>query len=407
MIDASSIILGFTGSIGSGCSYVSSFLPEVADSPYSYKYVKVSGVIRNELTKEGIVQPTISQLQDKGNELRKGNNPGYLIELLIKDLIGDTTADDDDDDPPTPIAVIIDGIKNIYEIKTLRQFPNFFLFSIQAPFDVRKERVVGENKPFANDEEFKAADERDRLEKDDEFGQQVKKCNYLADIIILNPDNFPQVDEESKKKFIRGHYDKYCKLIENLREENASPSIPPGNDELCMSIAYAQSKMSSCLKRKVGAVIVDTIKSSHRFTNNTGRVTEYPVVVSSGYNEVPLGSKKCIYHPEFEKCYRDYLQEAHAKKISHCPKCGKKLEVTTYCPYCNNTVDGFRKFCQEHSKEIDNEFICEDCGCSVFTEFLPGEKETPGKLLDMCRALHAEENALLNLLKTTLLTETI
>jgi deoxycytidylate deaminase len=28
---------------------------------------------------------------------------------------------------------------------------------------------------------------------------------------------------------------------------------------------------------------------------------------------------------------------------------------------------------------------------------LPGEKEAPGKLLDMCRALHAEENAILGL----------
>ena len=39
------------------------------------------------------------------------------------------------------------------------------------------------------------------------------------------------------------------------------------------------------------------------------------------------------------------------------------------------------------------------CGLNVFDFYIPGSKEAPGKLLDMCRALHAEEITLLKLAK--------
>ncbi len=43
--------------------------------------------------------------------------------------------------------------------------------------------------------------------------------------------------------------------------------------------------------------------------------------------------------------------------------------------------------------------ICPKCNKNLFNEFIPGSPDSPGKLLDMCRALHAEETALLQLNK--------
>ena len=49
--------------------------------------------------------------------------------------------------------------------------------------------------------EFTKLDNRDRLEEFN-YGQQVKKCNYLSDIIILNENNFSNADTQGKDNFI-------------------------------------------------------------------------------------------------------------------------------------------------------------------------------------------------------------
>ena len=163
-----------------------------------------------------------------------------------------------------------------------------------------------------------------------------------------------------------------------------------------MTIAYSLSKMSSCIKRKVGAVVVDFAKSI-RAGNPSGMVVSLPFVVSSGYNEVPLGSYACIFHPDYEMCYRDYLQQNHSMKFKFCPNCGEKINIKIECPFCHEIYEHFVKFCNNCQQEIEDTFKCGVCNSEVFKEYLPGGKETPGKLLDMCRSLHAEENALLRL----------
>lgn len=72
------------------------------------------------------------------------------------------------------------------------------------------------------------------------------------------------------------------------------------------------------------------------------------------------------------------------------------------CPNCEKIFNQFTKFCPDCRKEIEDDFKCpgSECGCEIFKKFLPGGKDSPGKLLDMCRALHAEENALLKVAKS-------
>ena len=77
--------------------------------------------------------------------------------------------------------------------------------------------------------------------------------------------------------------------------------------------------------------------------------------------------------------------------------CGKEVKLPTKCNKCDKEHGNFVKSCTECGKEF--KAICE-CGVDILEEYLPGGKETPGKLLDMCRALHAEEITLLNLSKS-------
>ena len=325
-IDASVIILGFTGSLGSGCSYISSMIPQISDNHYIY--FKLSKTLRSIMKEEGTDNPTVKQLQDKGNELRRFHGDGYLVETLFKEL--------ETYEPPKPVfGIIIDGIKNTGEVELLSSFPNFFLFSVQAERDIRIKRCL--LKVFPDEKSFLEADKRDELE-DDSSGQQVKKCNYLSDIIIVNEENFSKASVRKKEDFIRDICWEYIKLIEEQVTGKHSPENYPSVDELCMTIAYVTSKSSSCLKRKVGAVIIDVDgnieKEKEKEKNNV-----YPYIVSSGYNEVPLGSIKCAFHPEYQKCYRDFLQEKHAEKMNCCPTCGEVITVKTMCCYCKKELD--------------------------------------------------------------------
>lgn len=384
--DLSKIILGFTGSIGSGCTFISEGLQSVSNG--KYKYFKLSSVIEDELKKEGIQKPTIAQKQDKGNDLRKEHRGSILASHLIDYLECNPRILESVE------CIIFDGIKNIKEVQFLRQFPFFFLFSVQSDTEIRCQRCVP--KCFDNPEDFYTADKRDELEED-VFGQQVKKCNYLSDVIILNNKQIPRADKTAQNELFRRIHSKYVQLIENLRDGEISQTKQPSLNELCMTIAYSLSKMSSCIKRKVGAMIVENLTTQSEGEKNSHRITELPFIVSSGFNEVPLGSHKCIFHPKFQMCYRDHLQEEHAKGLKHCPECGEEIQFKLKCPQCEKSFTRFTKFCPECRKEIEDKFKCQNCGCEVFKKFLPGAKDSPGKLLDMCRALHAEEIALLKL----------
>ncbi|GAI24613.1 unnamed protein product, partial [marine sediment metagenome] len=151
-MDANIIILGFTGPIGSGCTYISEMIPEVS-SGKKYRYYKLSDVIRNILELEGNDKPTVQELQDKGDSLRVDNARGYLIAELINQIDSESIEDDE--------GVIIDGIKNEGEVNTLRQFPNFYLFSVQASKELRAERSLKLSKRFTTMESFDDADKRD------------------------------------------------------------------------------------------------------------------------------------------------------------------------------------------------------------------------------------------------------
>ena len=111
----------------------------------------------------------------------------------------------------------------------------------------------------------------------------------------------------------------------------------PSEMETLMSMAYANSMRSSCSQRKVGALIID----------------EYGNVFSSGYNEVPVSERPC--RNEYGMCYRKYIRKA--------------------------LDDEIEKILNDSDK----------------TAQISSVIKKNSKMLDYCRALHAEENAIVNM----------
>jgi deoxycytidylate deaminase len=147
----------------------------------------------------------------------------------------------------------------------------FFPFTHPGQKDVA---VPIEDGRFENENEFNKADKRDEFENS-KTGQQVKRCNYLADFIIVNDGHTAPTMATWHEDFVRDIYRHYIKLIENNANGEDSPEISPSINEMCMTSAYAQSVMSSCLKRKVGSVIID-LEDISKPDDGHDRVIKYP-----------------------------------------------------------------------------------------------------------------------------------
>jgi deoxycytidylate deaminase len=127
---------------------------------------------------------------------------------------------------------------------------------------------------------------------------------------------------------------------------------------------------------------------------------ERATIVSSGYNEVPPKSKPCVLDTRYEQCYRDWLQEYGAAQINNCPVCGKKVVYPEQCPSttCGKPLKRRVKYCPACEKDIFSSVVC-SCGTRPLLETPLSGKHTSSKMLDVCRSLHAEETAMLNLAK--------
>ena len=197
---------------------------------------------------------------------------------------------------------------------------DFFVIGIFAGSDLRWERVKGSYED--NQGLFFKDEKRDKGEKI-EYGQRVTDAFLTSDAIVLNETKI--LNQNEAYKTLKAKIEKYINLFVGKAKDKT-----PSEKESIMAMAYSNSLRSSCLKRKVGAVIADAKGN----------------VFSSGYNEVPFLEKPCLC--EYGGCYR-----SESKK-------------------------GIEALFGEEKSNLRKKVL---------------EKV---KLLEKCRALHAEENAILN-----------
>jgi len=377
MIEKDRLIIGLSGSLGSGVSTAAKYLVRVLESkvykitddgwdcsPFtevSDEAYKLSRIIEEEAGKRGEKRNVKGQfdrelLQRIGNELRQ-NNTSYLAKEMLKRIC----EVEEKIGLGSSYPIIIDGIKNSGEIIEFRKYSNFFLFSIDTYIGKRWERVRDKYEGKQND--FYADDERDHNENID-YGQQVDKCVYLSDVLINN-------DSDIKKELF-DKIDSYLSLIKG--EEYVYP-MPC---ESIMSQAYCESLKSSCMKRKVGAVIVSS--------------DGIPMV--STYNEVPYLEESC--EKKYGMCYRDKVKIDLIKNVRKCPHCGTDIEQNITCPKCNEIIhiNDLAPTCSKCDLDLDLDsfFVCKSCELKIIKKFV-------GKRMEVCRALHAEERAIIQLAK--------
>lgn len=328
-------VVGLTGAFGSGCTSAAEHLRDAK----GYFPIPLSHTLRAEWkVRHGAAEPQRHDLQRLGDELREEHGRDVLVSRGLDELDG------------TAELVVVDSIRNLGEVEALRERfgDKFSLIGVLATPDDRWYRIGAQQ--YTNNgltqADFLEDDARDKEEEEMEHGQQVALCVDEADMLVNSSARtlgplFEKVDELAD--LASGEFHRYAE-----------------REEIFMHMAYSASHSSKCLKRHVGAVIVDARGD----------------VVGVGYNENPFGTNPCVEEPEYEnKCFRDNVRNLKFQDLSarhaRCPSCGEELRVDDGPPWrC---------------------LACADKGMKTNLEpfFFPD------RAMNWCTAVHAEVRALM------------
>jgi deoxycytidylate deaminase/dephospho-CoA kinase len=333
-------VIGLAGAFGSGCTTASKHLRDARQ----FHRVSLSETLKDEFqkrTSEEGTSVTRAELQRYGDELRETSGPGVLVRLTL-DREGQEEVKTD--------LLVVDSIRNTGEVRELQRVfgYRFTLLAVLASPEDRWDRIGTSEyvEQGRSQVDFVEDDQRDRNEET-EFGQQVELCIDAADVLVNNTGEVTLARFKAKVL-------EFADLIIGTRERHAS------GDEVNMHMAFSSAHSSKCLKRNVGAVLID----------------DRGEVVSVGYNENPLGTKPCVEEPDYEfRCFRDIVRNDHFRLLSEkgtrCPSCGDPLPVIAGPPWRCPT--------------------CLRAGVKTNLESL----FFPDRAMNWCTAIHAEDRAIL------------
>jgi len=179
------MIIGLTSFLGAGKTIVGDYLVQKK----GFAFYSLSDALREELTKRG-QEITRERLQDVGNELRRKFGNDILAKRILEQISHAKKKNN----------YVIDSIRNPAEIEALKKNKDFTLWFIDAPVDVRFERVKQrqrEKDPITF-KDFKAAEERE-LKSKDSANQQLLRCREMADAVIMNDSSVEELYKKIEK----------------------------------------------------------------------------------------------------------------------------------------------------------------------------------------------------------------
>lgn len=245
--------------------------------------------------------------------------------------------------------ICIDAMRNSVEIQYFRdRYRAFYAFAVNTENEHRQNRLELNKKELQSLDEIEYPDDNSVF-----YHQNIQACLEIADVYLYNPN-------------VQNH--KYFELSEQILKYIAlilQPGlIAPTHIERCMQLAFNAKYNSGCLSRQVGAVV-------------TGEDFSVRAV---GWNDVPKGQVPCNL-----RCVEDY--------------CRNKDEETFSQYELDNELfdEAMQKINIELEKPNINVKKAGKCYAYCFKDIY--NELTNQKNQVYTRALHAEENAFLQISK--------
>lgn len=171
------IIIGITGTIGAGKGAVVDYLTkEKGMAHYSAREFIIEEVKKR---KYPIDRDSMTLV---ANDLRRQYGPSIIAETLYKNAVAKGK------------DAVIESIRTLGEVSFLRQQPYFFLLGVDAPIDIRYDRIQrrGLETDGVTFEIFKAHDARE-MNSTDPYEGNIHGCIALADAVVKNTGSLSEL----------------------------------------------------------------------------------------------------------------------------------------------------------------------------------------------------------------------
>ena len=257
----------------------------------------------------------------------------------------------------------IDAIRHPFEIHFLRErFHNFLTIAINCDSEDRHKRIATTLR--LGPDELEDLDRKEYPEGADELNnyfdfisQNLQACISNADIYISNPNLQGPLESNSNFQDLKQKVCKYIALVQH------PGLVTPTAPERCMQIAFSSAQNSGCISRQVGAVITDS-----DFT-----------IKAVGWNDVPKGQTSCLlrYSCDLYNGNRDSVSFSEYERTDQKFKkegLAKFKSIPLTMPHINGRHLTY-------------------CFKSAYNKMKSGDNQVH------TRALHAEENAFLQISK--------
>ncbi|MBV7275552.1 dCMP deaminase [Clostridium sp. PL3] len=250
------------------------------------------------------------------------------------------------------VRICIDAIRNPFEAYYLRdRYRAFYLVAVSTE---DKDRINRLNRLKIDREELMNLDQVEYPSKTDKpqelfYHQNIQQCLEIADIHIFNPDI-----ENSK------YYELTTQVLRYIALMLHPGLVTPTHVERCMQLAYNTKYSSGCLSRQVGAVVTGEDFS----------------IKSIGWNDVPKGQIPCNLRD-----VKSYCLNRDNETFSDYELCDKK----------------FQNVMTSLNSKISDEKLKGKTFSYCFKDIYNGIENSKNQVYT--RALHAEENAFLQISK--------
>ena len=177
------MIIGITGTFAAGKDTVADYLKEKGFEHFSL------GEELTDIANERGLAVSRDNLRELGNEMRDQNGPEYLAKRVMGKVSKENVA--------------IAGIRQPAEIDFLKQQKSFYLVSVDAPIEIRFERMSSRSR----EGDPKTLEELKEKEQKEMSGsknaQQILACMERADFTIINDGDFQKLHKEVDNVIVR------------------------------------------------------------------------------------------------------------------------------------------------------------------------------------------------------------